>query len=67
MATVIDTVTEWYLRISNELSDEKGQGLVEYALIIAVVGVMLVAALIGLRGGIQNTFNNIQTTLNTGS
>ncbi len=67
VATVIDTVTEWYLRISNELSDEKGQGLVEYALIIAVVGVMLVAALIGLRGGIQNTFNNIQTTLNTGS
>lgn len=66
MATLNDTVTKWFLKVSNELTDEKGQGLVEYALIIAVVGVMLVGALMGLRNGIGNTFSNIQTTLGNG-
>lgn len=67
MATVIDTVTEWYLRVSNALASEKGQGLVEYALIIAVVAIMLVAALAGLRGQINTTFSNITTRLQNGS
>ena len=66
MATINETMTKWYLQVTNALSDDEGQGLVEYALIIAVVGVMLVGALVALRGGIGNTFNNIQTTLDAG-
>jgi pilus assembly protein Flp/PilA len=39
-------------------SDETGQGLVEYALIIALVAVGLIAILLVLRNSIGNVFNN---------
>ena len=45
-------------------SDEAGQGLVEYALIIALVAVGLIAILLVLRNSIGNVFNNVATTLN---
>jgi pilus assembly protein Flp/PilA len=38
--------------------DDTGQGLVEYALIIALVAVGLVAILLVLRNSIGNVFNN---------
>ena len=44
-------------------SDERGQGLVEYALIIALVSVALVAALGALSGGIDNAFDDVVTAL----
>jgi pilus assembly protein Flp/PilA len=45
-------------------SDEAGQGLVEYALIIALVAVGLIAILLVLRNSIGNVFNNAATQLN---
>ncbi len=45
-------------------SDESGQGLVEYALIIALVAVGLIAILLVLRYSIGNVFNNAATNLN---
>ena len=58
-------VTEQYLKVVNAVeSREEGQGLVEYALIIALVAILLVAALTGLKGGISNTFNTITSNLN---
>lgn len=47
---------EWLLTRSSE---EEGQGLVEYALIIALVSVLLVASLTALRGGIAQVFTDI--------
>ena len=44
-------------------SDERGQGLVEYALIIALVSVALVAALGALSGGIDAAFDDVITAL----
>jgi pilus assembly protein Flp/PilA len=44
--------------------DESGQGLVEYALIIALVAVGLIAILLVLRNSIGNVFNNAATQLN---
>ena len=41
------------------LKNQKGQGLVEYALIIALVSVALVAGLNALQGGINGAFANI--------
>jgi Flp pilus assembly pilin Flp len=38
-----------------------GQGLVEYALIIALVAVGLIAILLVLRSSIGNVFNNAAT------
>ena len=43
--------------------DEEGQGLVEYALIIAVIAIAVIVAMIFLRGQLQNQFSNIGNNL----
>ena len=45
------------------LREEEGQGLVEYALIIAVIAIAVIVAMIFLRGQIQNIFSNIGNNL----
>jgi pilus assembly protein Flp/PilA len=44
-------------------SDDSGQGLVEYALIIALVAVGLIAILLILRNSIGDVFNNASQAL----
>lgn len=41
--------------------EEEGQGMTEYALIIALVAVILVASLVAFRGKIAEVFTNIQS------
>ena len=43
--------------------EEEGQGLVEYALIIAVIAIAVIVAMIFLRGQLQNIFSNIGNNL----
>lgn len=45
-------------------NDEEGQGLVEYALIIALIAILLIGALGLVKGGISNVFTKISTELN---
>ena len=45
------------------LSDERGQGLVEYALIVALVSIVAIAALKFLGGKASNTLNNAANSL----
>jgi pilus assembly protein Flp/PilA len=42
---------------------QEGQGLVEYALIIALVAILLVVALTALQGQLANVFSNISGSL----
>ena len=42
---------------------EKGQGLVEYALIIVLVAIVVIVALMILGPRISNVFNTISATL----
>ena len=44
-------------------TDESGQGLTEYALIIALVSIALILVLIAFRNEIGRVFNTITTTL----
>ena len=46
------------------VSDEGGQGLVEYALIIALVAIGLIVILTLLRNAIGNVFNESRNQLN---
>ncbi|MGH2451688.1 MAG: hypothetical protein ACRDGE_10555 [Candidatus Limnocylindria bacterium] len=39
--------------------DEAGQGLVEYALIIAVIAIAVIVAMIFFRGQLQNLYSDI--------
>lgn len=43
--------------------EESGQGMVEYGLIIALVGIVLIAALTAMSGGLTNLFNKIACTV----
>lgn len=43
--------------------DERGQGLVEYALIIVVIAIAVIVAMVFLRGQLQNQFSNIGNNL----
>lgn len=43
--------------------EEEGQGLVEYALIIAVIAIAVIVAMVFLRGQIENIFSNIGNNL----
>jgi pilus assembly protein Flp/PilA len=43
--------------------EDEGQGLVEYALIIAVIAIAVIVAMVFLRGQIQNIFSNIGNNL----
>jgi pilus assembly protein Flp/PilA len=45
------------------IRDEDGQGLVEYALIIAVIAIAVILAMVFLRGQIENIFSNIGNNL----
>jgi pilus assembly protein Flp/PilA len=51
------------MTVSNIINNEQGQGLTEYALIIALVAIVAVAALTLLGGQISNIFGNINTEL----
>jgi pilus assembly protein Flp/PilA len=51
-------------KLMAKMQNEEGQGLVEYALIIVLVSVALVAALGLLTGGISNAFSRILVSLN---
>ena len=45
------------------IREDKGQGLVEYALIIALVAIALIAGLGSVKGGIEKVFTKIQKEL----
>lgn len=45
------------------VNDEEGQGLVEYALIIALVVIVVIGAITFLGPAIANIFNNIVNAL----
>jgi pilus assembly protein Flp/PilA len=48
------------------LRREEGQGLVEYALIIALVAIVVIAALVLIGGNITNAFNSIGSSIGGG-
>ncbi len=48
-------------------NDESGQGLPEYALLVAAVVVMVIAATALFAGDVQNLFNDIGERIDSGS
>ena len=45
------------------LQDESGQDMIEYALVAALVGLSVLAAMKGLKNTIGTTFNGVGTSL----
>ena len=63
MLDLVTTIQVWAVRAKQCLSCKKGQGLVEYALIIALIAIVLAASLIALRGQLQTVFSRIISAL----
>ena len=66
-AVLTDTYPMEISTLRNMLRDERGQGLVEYALIVALVTVVCVVSLRLLGGRANNALNNAAGAFNVGS
>jgi pilus assembly protein Flp/PilA len=55
----MNTLVNLWNRVQNHLSEEEGQDLVEYALIIALIALACTAGLNGLATAIQAGFSAI--------
>ncbi len=53
------------LKIEAFLKSEKGQGMVEYGLIIALVAIVVIAAIVLLGGNLTGIFNKTANALST--
>ena len=51
-------------KIRNFFKDESGAGMVEYGLLVALIGVVLIGTINLLTGGLTNTFSKDTTELN---
>ncbi len=56
----MDTVKTFVTRL---FKDESGAGMVEYALLVALVGVLLIGTLLALTGGINSAMGSATTAL----
>ena len=52
-----------YVRVVTAVRSEKGQTLVEYALILVLIALVVIAALTLTGEKVSNTFSNIASTL----
>jgi pilus assembly protein Flp/PilA len=49
---------------STQRSNQSGQGMVEYALILVLVSIVVIVILLTMGGQIANVFSNVVTALN---
>lgn len=49
--------------ISRIRDEEKGEALVEYGLIIAMIAILLIGILIAVNGGVNSIYGNITDSL----
>ncbi|MGD1034372.1 MAG: Flp family type IVb pilin [Candidatus Dormibacteria bacterium] len=49
----------------SELEDEKGQGMVEYALILVLIAIVVIVILTVVGHQVNNVFSNISNALGT--
>ncbi|MGB9415125.1 MAG: Flp family type IVb pilin [Acidobacteriaceae bacterium] len=54
-----------YLQLRNLISDEQGQDLIEYALVVALIALAATAGMSTVANDINNAFINIGTKLTT--
>ncbi|MBI1857936.1 MAG: Flp family type IVb pilin [Candidatus Melainabacteria bacterium] len=50
--------------IANFIRDEEGASMAEYALLVGLIAVALIAAITAFRGSIINTFTRVTNALN---
>lgn len=52
-----------YVRWQNLLNDERGQDLVEYALLCSLIALSLIAGIKSIASAVNTVFSNVSTSL----
>ncbi len=65
MNFIKDTYHRIVKRLSDAVSNEKGQTAVEYALVVVLVAIMLAIGLQAMNSGIETAAENVNTALGT--
>jgi len=60
-------MTKWIARVRNFLKAEDGPTAVEYAVMLALIIVVCIAAISSLGSNASNTFNNVSLNTAAGS
>ena len=60
---MIEFLNGLYVRLTTREEKEEGQGMVEYALILVLVAIVVIAALLILGPTIANVFNTVSGNL----
>jgi pilus assembly protein Flp/PilA len=63
--TMKDTMLKMYIKFQNLLSNDEGQDLVEYALVVALIALAATAGMRTLAGDISTAFSSVGTQLTT--
>jgi Flp pilus assembly pilin Flp len=63
MQTIADWTTSLYVQLKTLREDEKGQALVEYALILALISVVAVATLALIGTGVDTLLAKVKDDL----
>jgi pilus assembly protein Flp/PilA len=61
---MINYLNSLYVQLMATLKDEKGQGLVEYALILVLIAIVVIAVLTTLGGKTCNVFSEVANAIN---
>ena len=60
-----DKLWTFSIKVQNLLKDERGQDLIEYALVVTMIAFAATAAMGTLAGNVNNAFGNIGNLLTT--
>lgn len=60
---MVEKIMDMYYRAVSYLKTEKGQTLVEYALLLVLIAIVVIAMLRGTGGNVNNAFSKINSAL----
>jgi pilus assembly protein Flp/PilA len=61
---MLSFINYFLMQLKTRINNEKGQGMVEYGLIIGLIAIVVIAALTAMGDGLESVFNNITGELN---
>jgi pilus assembly protein Flp/PilA len=56
-------LTDLFVKFQTALRSEKGQTLVEYALLLLLIAIVVIAMLRGVGGNVNNAFSQVNAAL----
>jgi len=66
MEKMMEKIEEYYFKMLTFAKSEKGQTLVEYALLLVLIALVVIAMLTGIGAHTNNVFSKINSAIGTG-